>query len=51
MNKAEYRKYLFKKKEEYHKKLARLSFERKLQILSELQKIADGFRRAERKRR
>ena len=39
-NKKDYREHIFKEKEKYHKKLAKLSFSKKLEILNELQKIA-----------
>jgi len=45
-NKLITRDELFKKKEEFHKKLSKISFEKKIKILKHLQKIAKGVKRA-----
>lgn len=42
---------LFKAKEYFHKSLAKLPFERKIEILVRLQKIAQGFNRSISKKR
>ena len=41
---------LFKAKEEFHKKLARLPFEEKIRILVKLQKIANNIKSSSRKK-
>lgn len=43
-------KNLFAAKEKYHKKLAKLSFEKKIEILVNLQKIANGIWRPSKER-
>jgi len=43
------REYLFKKKEEFHKKQAKLSFEEKIKILVKLQEIARSVRKSKTK--
>ena len=43
-NRITTRKYLFKKKAEFHRQQARLSFEEKIRLLLSLQKIANEIK-------
>jgi hypothetical protein len=47
-NKIITRKELFEKKEAFHKQLAKIPFEQKIQILVRLQEIVDNIQRKQR---